>query len=31
LPGFANATGILEAIGASEYRVSRAEVIPDDE
>jgi uncharacterized protein (DUF1778 family) len=31
LPGFANATVILEAISANEYRVRKAEVIPADE
>ena len=31
LPGFANATVILEAVSASEYRVRKAEVIPADE
>jgi hypothetical protein len=31
LPGFANATVILEAVTANEYRVRKAEVIPTDE
>jgi hypothetical protein len=31
LPGFANATVILEPIGPNEYRVRKAEVIPADE
>ena len=31
LPGFANATVILEAISANEYRVRKAEVIPTDD
>jgi uncharacterized protein (DUF1778 family) len=31
LPGFANATVVLEAISANEYRVRKAEVIPADE
>ena len=31
LPGFANATVILEAISPDEYCVRRAEVIPADE
>jgi hypothetical protein len=31
LPGFANATVILEAVSANEYRVRKAEVIPADE
>ncbi len=31
LPGFANATVILEAISPNEYRVRKAEVIPADE
>jgi hypothetical protein len=31
LPGFANATVILEAISANEYRVRKAEVIPSDD
>jgi hypothetical protein len=31
LPGFANATVILEPISPDEYRVRRAEVIPADE
>jgi hypothetical protein len=31
LPGFANATVILEPISPNEYRVRRAEVIPADE
>jgi len=31
LPGFANATVILEAISPNEYRVRKAEVIPTDE
>jgi hypothetical protein len=31
LPGFANATVIIEAINASEYRVRKAQVIPEDE
>jgi hypothetical protein len=31
LPGFANATVILEPISPTEYRVRKAEVIPADE
>lgn len=31
LPGFANATVLLEAISPNEYRVRKAEVIPADE
>lgn len=31
LPGFANATVILEPISPNEYRVRKAEVIPTDE
>jgi uncharacterized protein DUF1778 len=31
LPGFANATVLLEAVGPNEYRVRKAEVIPADE
>jgi hypothetical protein len=31
LPGFANATVIIEAISDNEYRVRRAKVIPEDE
>ena len=31
LPGFANATVILEAVTANEYRVRKAEEIPADE
>jgi hypothetical protein len=31
LPGFANATVILEAVSANEYRVRKAEVIPTDD
>jgi hypothetical protein len=31
LPGFANATVILEAVSPNEYRVRKAEVIPTDE
>lgn len=31
LPGFANATVILEPISPHEYRVRKAEVIPADE
>jgi uncharacterized protein (DUF1778 family) len=31
LPGFANATVILEAISPNEFRVRKAEVIPKDE
>jgi hypothetical protein len=31
LPGFANATIILESLGPNEYRIRRAEVIPADE
>jgi hypothetical protein len=31
LPGFANATVIVEAISDSEYRVRKAIVIPEDE
>jgi hypothetical protein len=31
LPGFANATVVIEAVSANEYRVRRAQVIPEDE
>lgn len=31
LPGFANATVIVEALGKNEYRVRRAEVVPTDD
>jgi hypothetical protein len=31
LPGFANATVIVEAIGDGEYLVRKAQVIPEDE
>jgi hypothetical protein len=31
LPGFANATVILEAINPNEYRVRKAEVVPAEE
>ena len=31
LPGFANATVIVEAFSPNEYRVRKAEVIPTDE
>ena len=31
LPGFANATVILEPISANEFRVRKAEVIPADD
>src|SRR5262245_14999599 len=31
LPGFANATVILEAVSDNEYRVRKAEVIPTDD
>jgi hypothetical protein len=31
LPGFANATVVIEAIGDNEFRVRRAKVIPEDE
>ena len=31
LPGFANATVVVEAISPNEYRVRKAEVIPTDE
>ncbi len=31
LPGFANATVIVEAISDNEYRVRKARVIPEDE
>ena len=31
LPGFANATVILEAVSANEYRLRKAEVIAKDE
>jgi hypothetical protein len=31
LPGFANATVVLEAVGPNEYRVRKAEVIPTDD
>jgi hypothetical protein len=31
LPGFANATVIVEAVSENEYRLRRAKVIPEDE
>jgi hypothetical protein len=31
LPGFANATVVIEAVSDNEYRVRRAKVIPEDE
>jgi len=31
LPGFANATVIVEAIGPNEYRVRKARVVPEDD
>lgn len=31
LPGFANATVIIEAVSDTEYRVRKARVIPEDE
>jgi hypothetical protein len=31
LPGFANATVVIEAVSEFEYRVRRAKVIPEDE
>jgi hypothetical protein len=31
LPGFANATVIIEAISDTEYRIRKARVIPEDE
>lgn len=31
LPGFANATVIVEALSENEYRLRRAKVIPEDE
>jgi hypothetical protein len=31
LPGFANATVIIEAVAEGEYRVRRAKVIPEDD
>jgi hypothetical protein len=31
LPGFANATVIIEALSDNEYRVRKARVIPEDE
>jgi hypothetical protein len=31
LPGFANATVIIEALSENEYRVRKAKVIPEDE
>jgi hypothetical protein len=31
LPGFANATVIIERVGDNEYRIRRARVIPEDE
>ena len=31
LPGFANATVILESVSPNEYRVRKAEVIPADD
>jgi hypothetical protein len=31
LPGFANATVVIEAVSENEYRVRKAKVIPEDE
>jgi hypothetical protein len=31
LPGFANATVIIEAVGDNEFRVRKARVIPEDD
>ncbi len=31
LPGFANATVIIEAVGENEFRVRKAQVIPEDD
>jgi hypothetical protein len=31
LPGFANATVIVEAVSDTEYRIRKARVIPEDE
>ena len=31
LPGFANATVIIEALSENEYRLRKAQVIPEDE
>lgn len=31
LPGFANATVIIEPVGDNEYRLRKAKVIPEDE
>jgi hypothetical protein len=31
LPGFANATVIIEALSDNEYRIRKARVIPEDE
>lgn len=31
LPGFANATVIVEAVSANEFRVRKAEVVPADD
>jgi hypothetical protein len=31
LPGFANATVIIEGVSENEYRVRKAKVIPEDE
>jgi len=31
LPGFANATVIIEALSENEYRLRKAKVIPEDE
>jgi hypothetical protein len=31
LPGFANATLVIERVNDSEYRVRKAQVIPEDE
>jgi hypothetical protein len=31
LPGFANATVIIEAVNANEYRVRKARVLPEDD
>lgn len=31
LPGFANATVIIEAVSDTEYRIRKARVIPEDE
>lgn len=31
LPGFANATVVIEVVSQNEYRVRKAQVIPEDE